>query len=258
MSDEQPLSPLPENGVGYACEWPVRTGDADSYNRLRLDSVARYLQDIAWEDLQSSEFAETDPMWIIRRTVIDVIRPVTWPDQVRLHRWCSGLSTRWANMRVQITSAEDGLIETEGFWINFSELTNAPTRISDGMLDHLSTHTDEHRLRWRPWLTEPLPPQADTDLSFPVRATDIDQYNHVNNAAYWQAVEQYLVDYPKLIGGPHRAVIEYLSPILAREHITVRSRFEPADHSARPTLLLWFLVGDTLCTTVRISPLPTD
>jgi acyl-ACP thioesterase len=254
---EQPLTPA--TGVGYRAAWPVRAGDVDSYNRLRLDGVARYLQDIAWDNLRSNFMSETDPTWLVRRTVIDVIRPINWPGGVRLHQWCSGMSTRWANWRVDIEGDDGGLIETEGFWINFSEATNAPARISDAGLAYLETMTTERRLRWHPWLTEPVPPHSDTDISFPVRATDIDQYNHVNTAAYWQAAEQYLVEYPKLVAGPHRAVIEYNSAVLAREHITVRGRFEPNDsHSGRPTLRLWFLVGDALCTAIKVMPLPTS
>jgi acyl-ACP thioesterase len=212
---------------------------------------------VAWDHLQDSGFVETDPVWIVRRTVIDALRPINWPDRILLQRWCSATSTRWSTMRVRITSAAGGLVETEGFWINIGETTNVPTRISDGMLTQLNSQTPEHRLRWRSWLTEPPPAQSETDLSFPVRATDIDQYNHVNNAAYWQAVEQYLVDYPKLIAAPHRAVIEYNSPVLAREHITVRSRYDPGDHhNGRPQLRLWFLVADNVTTVARIMPLP--
>ncbi|WP_432421533.1 ATP-binding cassette domain-containing protein, partial [Nocardia brasiliensis] len=47
-----------------------------------------------------------------RRTVIDVIRPILWPEEVQLLRWCSAMSTRWANMRVRVTSGNGGLIET--------------------------------------------------------------------------------------------------------------------------------------------------
>src|SRR3546814_12448042 len=70
----------------------------------------------------------TDPTWIVRRTVIDVIRPVVWPDHVHLERWCSSMSTRWTNMRTRITSERGGLIETEGFWINLSESSRAEER----------------------------------------------------------------------------------------------------------------------------------
>ncbi|MFE6919931.1 acyl-[acyl-carrier-protein] thioesterase [Nocardia sp. NPDC057663] len=256
MSLDQPLAPLPQEGMGFAAAWPVRAGDVDPYHRLRLDSVARYLQDISWDELQQTALHRTDPTWIVRRTVVDVIRPVTWPDQVHLTRWCSSMSTRWTNMRTRITSAGGGLIETEGFWINLSESSNLPARISDEGLAYLARSTDEHRLRWRPYLTDPAPRESDNDLPFPVRATDIDQYNHVNHSCYWQAVEQFLVDFPKLVAGPHRAVIEYVAPVLAREHITVRGRYEPGDRTGQQVLRLWFVVGGTTTTVVRIMPLP--
>ncbi|APE37330.1 hypothetical protein BOX37_29155 [Nocardia mangyaensis] len=256
MSLDQPLAPLPQEGTGFATAWPVRAGDVDPYQRLRFDAVARYLQDIAWDELHQTALHRSDPTWIVRRTVIDVIRPVVWPDQVHLTRWCSSMSTRWTNMRVRITSEGGGLIETEGFWINLSESSNLPSRISDEGLAYLARSTEEHRLRWRPYLTDPAPRESDTDLPFPVRATDIDQFNHVNNTCYWQAVEQYLVDFPKLVAGPHRAVIEYVAPVLAREHITVRARYEPGDPTGHPVLRLWFVVGGITTTVVRIMPLP--
>lgn len=256
MSLDQPLAPLPRESVGFAAAWPIRAGDVDPYRRLRFDAVARYLQDIAWEELHNSFLHRTDPSWIVRRTVIDVVRPIFWPDRVELRRWCSALSTRWTNMRVRVTSENGGLIETAGFWININESTNMPTRISDEGLAHFARTTSEHRLRWRPWLTDITPPDSDTDLPFPLRATDIDQYNHVNNAAYWHAVEQYLVDYPKLVAEPHRAVVEFIAPVLARQHISVRSRYEPgARRIGHPTLRLWFVVDGTTTTAVRIGPL---
>ncbi|MEU8896547.1 acyl-ACP thioesterase domain-containing protein [Nocardia sp. NPDC048505] len=255
-SDLQAVPGGSQEGAGFASAWPVRAGDVDPYDRLRFDGIARYLQDIAWEQLHKTSLHRTDPSWIVRRTVIDVIRPVLWPDEVHLLRWCSSMSTRWTNMRVRITSGNGGLIETEGFWINISESNNMPARISDEGLAYLAQTTQEHRLRWRPYLTDPTPPESDTDLPFPVRATDIDSFNHVNNACYWQAVEQLLVEYPKLVAAPHRAVIEYVAPVLARQHVTVRSRYEPGDRSGGPSLRLWFVVGGITTTVVRIMPLP--
>ncbi|WP_235916553.1 acyl-[acyl-carrier-protein] thioesterase [Antrihabitans cavernicola] len=248
----QQLAPLTADNPTFAAAWPVRAGDVDPDNRLRLDGVARYLQDIAWENLQATFFKDTDPMWIVRRTVIDVVSPIVWPDTVELHRWCSAMSTRWTDMRVRMTSANGGLVETMGFWINISASTGMPTRISDKALAYLSESTNEQRLRWRPWLTEPGPPESESDKAFHLRATDIDQYNHVNNAAYWHAVEEQLVDLPKLVAVPHRATIEYISPVLANEHVMVRGRF---DDTEIPTLKLWFVVDGEVRTAVRVHQL---
>lgn len=256
-SVDDPLAPLRNPDLGFAMAWPVRPSDIDPDTRLRLDGVAKYLEEIAWENLQATNFHITDPFWIVRRTVIDVVSPITWPDRLHLRRWCDALSTRWTAMRVRIAGDEGGLIETEAFWINIGESTGMPTRISDEGLSFLQTMTVEHRLKWRPWLSEPAPPESGSDLHFPLRATDIDQFNHVNNAAYWQAVEQYLVDYPSLIAQPYRAIIEYNAPTLAGEDVMVRGRLEAGD-GAQPTLRLWFMVGDSVRTAVCIRPLPTE
>ena len=73
------LAPQPPSGEGFETAWPVRAGDVDTANRLRYDSVARYLQDIGSDNLDASGLGDTDPFWIVRRTVIDVVRPSVWP-----------------------------------------------------------------------------------------------------------------------------------------------------------------------------------
>lgn len=242
------LAPAPGADEGFSTSWPVRTGDVDPNNRLRFDGIARYLQDIGSDNLDASTLGVTDPIWIVRRTVIDVVTPVQFPDRVHLHRWCSSMSTRWSNMRVQLTSPKGARIETEGFWINISATTGMPTRISDGALDLLARTTEQHRLRWKAWLTEPVPAESYTDIQFPLRATDIDSFNHLNNAAYWHAIEEFLVDRSDLVTRPHRAVIEYLSPVLANEHVTLRHRYEGG------ALTVWFVVEGVVRTVAKVAP----
>lgn len=248
LSFDDPLAPAPPEGEGFETGWTVRTGDVDPDNRLRFDGIARYLQDIGSDNLAATALGVTDPFWIVRRTVVDVHTPVKFPDHVHMRRWCSSMSTRWSNMRVNITTDKGAYIETEGFWINISATTGMPTRISDEALGLLARTTDEHRLRWKAWLTEPAPAPSHTDVPFPLRATDIDPFNHVNNAAYWHAVEELLVDRADLVGAPHRAVIEYLSPILAGERVTIRHRYDNG------SLTLWFVVGDTARSVAKIAP----
>ena len=103
------LVDLPTNGAVFETSRPVRTGDIDVSGTVRLDGVARYLQDIGFDDLDASGAAAAHPVWVVRRTVIDVIRPVSWPARVRMRRWCSGLSSRWCTMRVRIESDGGGL-----------------------------------------------------------------------------------------------------------------------------------------------------
>jgi len=262
---------LPDRKEGarfFQADYRVRTGDVDQEMRVRLDAVARYLQDVANDNIEATEFHATDPFWIVRRTVIDVVRPITWPATVTAQRWCGALSTRWTNMRVRLTAKHetnrfnpnprpDGLIETEAFWINVNE-QGMPSRLSDEAFEMLSSMTDEHRLRWKPMNPEKAPEQTPlADREHVLRITDFDPFKHLNNAAYLEAVEDELVDHPDLVDVPHRVVIEYLRPIVPGTRITLR-RIREGDR-----LSVWLLVpggakGDeqVVAATVVVSPLP--
>ncbi|WP_242676756.1 acyl-ACP thioesterase domain-containing protein [Rhodococcus sp. ABRD24] len=248
VTADQVLAAPPADVRCFETSRPIRTGDVDTAYRLRLDGVARYLLDIGTDNLAAFGFDRTDPLWIVRRTVIDVHRAPTWPNRVHLRRWCSAHSTRWSSMRVQLTDDEDALIETEGFWINIGTHSGMPARISDGLLDDLGRTTEEHRLRWRPWLPS-TPPRSPDDRAFPLRVTDIDPFNHVNNAAYWHAVEEVLADRPDLLETPHRAIVEHLSPIFASDNVVLRALDDG------PALSLWFLVDGAVRAAARVQRL---
>ena len=112
-------------------------GDIDRSARLRLDAVARLIQDIGQDHVHALGFDKTHPVGVVRRAMIDLIRPIEFQDMLRLRRWCSGTSSRWCEIRVRIEGGKGGLIESEAFWINFNRDTGMPSRISDDFLDEL-------------------------------------------------------------------------------------------------------------------------
>ncbi|MFT3661225.1 MAG: thioesterase [Gordonia sp. (in: high G+C Gram-positive bacteria)] len=262
-----PLADRKEGARFYANGYRVRTGDVDQEMRVRLDGLARFLQDVANDNFDASDFTDTDPFWIVRRTVIDVLEPITWPADFHAERWCGALSTRWTDMRVRLTSVSEtnrfnpeprpnGRVETSGFWINVND-QGMPSRISDGSFEMLSSMTDEHRLRWRSMNPEQAPDPAELDLpdrEHVLRITDFDPFRHLNNAAYLEAVEDELVDHTDLLDVPHRLVIEYLRPITPGTPITIRRK------RIEGCLYLWMLIpgddGPVVAATVSVSVIP--
>jgi len=246
------LAQQPDRGPIFVKSRPVRTGDIDVAKQVRLDAVARYLQDIGNDNIEAAGAIDTHPLWIVRRTVVDVVRPAIWPEELTMTRWCSGFSTRWANMRVRFDGSNGALMETEGFWINISAESGMPTRMSDDFMRPLEESTDEHRLKWKRVLAENAPEADDAgvlDTPFALRATDIDPFDHVNNAVYWQAVEEVLSARIELRTVPHRALIEYLSPIVSSDDVVLRSRVDDK------TVTVWFLVGEALRAVAQVSAL---
>ena len=96
MSLDKVMMPAPDPHPDvFDREWPLRVADIDATARLRLDAAARHIQDIGQDQLRELGFQETHPLWIVRRTMVDLIRPIEFQDQLRLRRWCSGTSNRW-------------------------------------------------------------------------------------------------------------------------------------------------------------------
>lgn len=124
-------------------------------------------------------------------------------------------------MRVQLQGDRGGRIETQGFWICMNKDTLTPSRLTDACVERFGSTTDNKRLKWRPWVTEPV--QAGDNAPFPLRRTDIDVFEHVNNTIYWHGVHEILAAFPELEDNPYRAVLEYRRPIKYGETLTLRS-----------------------------------
>lgn len=247
----------------FDTQWPLRVGDIDRAGRLRLDAACRHIQDVGSDHLRELGFEETHPLWIVRRTMVDLIRPVEFQDMLRLRRWCSGTSNRWCEMRVRIDGRKGGLIESEAFWININRETQGPARIADDFLEALQRTTTVDRLRWKGYLGAGDRDDADEVRQFPVRVTDIDLFDHVNNSVYWSVVEDYLASYPELLDKPLRVTIEHDAPVALGAELEILAHvYRPgstdkfgAELSDRTVRTLTYVVGDETKALASIFPL---
>jgi acyl-ACP thioesterase len=249
---DEPLVPLPVQGRVFRKGRRVRLADADPTGRLRLDSCARYLQDIGNDDTADSGMDDDVVTWVVRRAVIDVHRPPRWREWVDQATWCGGLGGRWAERRMSMAGDGGGRIEVSTLWIQVDMATMTPARLTQRFLDIYGEAAGGRRVSSRLWLGDP--PVGAAAEPWPLRAVDIDLIGHVNNAAYWAAVEEQIEPGTAfahaLLGRPHRAVIEYGPGIAAGASVELLVE-ETDDH-----LSVWFTVADTVQAAATVVPLP--
>jgi len=258
------LMPVPDsNNEVFEQQWQLRAGDVDRLGRLRLDGVVRYMQDMGQDHLREKGYDDVHPLWIVRRSMVDMIGPIEFKDTLRLRRWCSGASNRWCEVRVRIEGRRGGLIESEAFWINFNRETQGPARIADDFMDALLQTTTVNRLRWKAYLAAGSRADADEIREFPIRVSDIDLFDHVNNSVYWKVVEEYLGPYPQLQEAPLRVTIEHDAPISYGDRLEVlvhvyppgsTDKFGP-ELTDRTVRTLTYLVGDETKAVASIFPI---
>ncbi|HEY8544891.1 MAG TPA: acyl-ACP thioesterase domain-containing protein [Acidimicrobiales bacterium] len=259
------MVPLPEKGRVYRSRRRVRLGDAARSQRLRLDACARYLQDVGNDDTEDSGLdAATGPsggVWVVRRSVVDVLRPPRWGEWLDLATWCSGTGGRWAGRRLAMVGERGGHVEVDTLWVHLRPDTLTPARLPEAFLDIYGEAAGGRRIAARHVL--PAPPAEGPGrerlerVAWPLRVVDYDVMNHVNNAAYWSAVEEVLAcgagdgaaDLRPRDGRPVRAVMEYGAgiPVGADVELLVDRGDDRVD--------VWFTVDGAVLATARVARL---
>jgi len=112
--------------------------------------------------------------------------------------------------------------------------------------------TDEARLRWKSYLKAGSREDALEVREYPVRVSDIDLFDHMNNSVYWSVIEDYLFNTPELAHKPIRVTIEHDAAVALGDKLEIISHVHPAgsteqfgvDLADRTVRTLTYAVGD--------------
>jgi acyl-ACP thioesterase len=195
-----------QQGRVFTTRRRISLSDTDANGRLRLDAIARYLQDVASEDWLDAGFDHDSHVWVVRRTELEVLEPFQPEDVIELQTWCSGVAGSSAARRYSLTGAGAGRVEAESIWIHLDHDLR-PKRLDDRFLAMYGTSAAGRRAPTR--FTLPPPPRT-SGAPWAFRSTDVDRLGHVNNAAYWVPLEE---RWAARLGDRARATLEYRQPV---------------------------------------------
>jgi acyl-ACP thioesterase len=224
--------------AGRVFEQLARAGFADCApsGRIRLDGLARWLQDIAFADVDDAGLAEV-AVWVVRWTRIRVTRFPRFGERYSLMTFCSGLGRMWAERRTTVRreGEAEADVEAVSLWVHLDPASWRPVPFSDWELDVYGAAAAQRQVSAR--LRHPGPPADGPRSAWNFRATELDIASHVNNSAYWQPFEEEILRGldPQTID----VEIEYRSPSQPGEKLVVGDG-SPLQEGARR----WILDGE--------------
>jgi acyl-ACP thioesterase len=167
----------------------VGLADVGPDARARLDALARIVQDVSDDDAASATVAGMG-LWILRRMSMRIDATPRFRADVQVSTWCSGIGARWAERTSQMHVGDALCVETTAIWVHTDPERGAPTALPPGFDAVWGATAEGRTVSAR--LHHPPPPPDAARRAWVLRSTDLDVVGHVNNAAYWHAIEDEL------------------------------------------------------------------
>lgn len=227
MRELPELVDLPAEGRTFTGDRIVSLADVAPDGRMRFDAIARFLGDIGNDDTDDAGFAELGLAWVARRATIVVQAFPVAREVLTMTTWCSGTGKRWAERRTSITGSSGAHIEATALWIHLDPESGRPAPWGEAFADAYMTAAGGREVGSRLALPKSPDPDAETnEMAWSFRRTDLDVFDHVNNAAYLAVLEEALgAGVPP---APLRIDVEWHRPVGAGVPLTVREQFGPA------------------------------
>jgi acyl-ACP thioesterase len=168
-------------------EHHVGLADVRPDGRMRLDAIARAVQDVADRDAASAPI-DAMGVWILRRLALDIAHTPRFRADLTLRTSCTGTGARWAERTTSITYEDRRCIDATALWVHTDPTSGAPIRLPSDF--NRVWDGGDRRVSARLQLGRPTTDVRSEQWS--LRATDLDVVGHVNNAAYWAPVEEEL------------------------------------------------------------------
>lgn len=182
------LVPLPDTGRVHRSARRAYVGDCGADGRVRLDALARFLQDAAGDDAADAE-DPSGPGWVVRRTVVEVATMPRLREDVELATFCGGTGRRWAERRTSITGSSGAAVEAASLWINVDFATGRPVALPEGFFEAYGGLATARQVTARQRHALEVPTGAAL-APWQVRLVDLDLLDHVNNAVGWAVLEE--------------------------------------------------------------------
>jgi acyl-ACP thioesterase len=214
-------------------EYLISSYEVDAHGRMPLPNLGKFMQETAYNHANHLGFGyehlkKQGLFWVLSRLLITINKYPHWGDKIRVRTWPSGVEGLFAYRDFKVLDSNGEIIGAAGSaWLILDTEKHRPQR-QELLKERTTLFSTERALDRRPAkitsLTEPA-----TGVPFNVRFSDLDLYDHVNNAKYMQ----WIVDsYPEDILRQHEITsfeINFVAETKMGDEVVIHTqRIEPS------------------------------
>jgi acyl-ACP thioesterase len=182
----------PAHGRVFREQRRASLSDCAPTGRMRLDAIARWLQDVAYADVADAGVA-SHAVWVVRRARMRVQRFPRFGERAELATFCSGVGRAWAERRTSVTrpGESESDVESVSLWVHLDPQNGRPAPFTEQEIAVYGQTAGDRMVSHR--LRHPRPAESVSRARWEFRASELDVAEHVNNAAYWTVLDEELL-----------------------------------------------------------------
>jgi acyl-ACP thioesterase len=189
-------------------EYLISSYEVDAEGKASLPTLSKFMQETAYNHANHLEFGyahlkEKNQFWVLSRLLIKINRYPRWGEKIHMRTWPTGVEGLFAYRDFRILDEQGKPIGAAGTgWLVLDAEKRRPQRPIE-LKEKSHLFPEERGMDRRPSKIHRLS-QPEKEPSFPVRYSDLDLYNHVNNAKYIQWI---LDSYPEEMNREYEVTI---------------------------------------------------
>lgn len=208
----------------HTASFRVRHYECDAYGHLNNANYIRYMEEAAFEASASvgypkARYEALGHLWLARETHITYLQPVMYGDTVEVKTWVGDFRRVRSQRQYEFRKADQVIATASTDWVYLEAETLKPAIIPPDMIQAFMpeglTGTASPRQHF-PAL--PPPPAGIFKLRRRVEWRDIDTARHVNNAVYFNYIEDCGMQVAVAHGWPLTRTESERFGVIAREH----------------------------------------
>ena len=228
----------------FTTPFAIRHDECDAYGHLNNAVYLRYMQEAAFRasadaGLGQAEYEAMGHFWLIRETEIEYLQPLRGGETIHITTWNEGFRRTMARRHYVFRRAGEDQPAARAWtdWVFLNRTSGRPATILPGI--HAAYFPEAGRapgFARTPFPEIPPAPAGVFKLTRRVEWRDIDELQHLNNAAYLSYVEDCAVQLAEHFGwsfeqwtGLGQAFvarkhhIQYLRPVLLKDLLDIRT-----------------------------------
>lgn len=212
--------------VTFSRTFRVRYYECDSYGHLNNANYPRFMQETAFDASASvgfdqARYAAMNRIWLVRETEIEYFLPFVYNDPIEVRTWVEDFRRVRSRRRYEFLHAETGELHARAStdWVYIDTQTERPASVEAAVIAAYWPGDDLTVAPARDKFPEPPPPPPGKfSITKRVEWRDIDTRGHMNNAVYFNYIEDCSTQVAVAFKWPMSRIAEAGFGIITRRH----------------------------------------